>query len=194
MIAISHIYLYATAIFISNFITAQTYGHNSGPDALARKQCQARVLAALGRALGAGPHGPVPPHPGDHAKSERTKSILVLAAVGALQLRRSRRDSDASKCAASVRKTNLSIPSLVAILAQKPPVLCPKGCQPFGTKAQHVTLLMHLNCCNFRPTGPFGISLRAGCVMDGAVGLMPHCHWPSRTIYGTSWRVASFWA
>ena len=104
MIAISHIYLYATAIFIFNFITAQTYGHNFGPDALARKQCQARVLAALGRALGVGPNGPVPPHPGDHAKSERTKSILVLAAVGALQLRHSRRDSDASKCAGSVRK------------------------------------------------------------------------------------------
>ena len=29
----------------------QTYGHNSGPDALARKQCRARVLAPLGRAL-----------------------------------------------------------------------------------------------------------------------------------------------
>ena len=67
--------------------------------------------------------------------------------------------------------------------------------QTFGTKqAQHATLLMHLKRCNFRPTGPFGISLRAGCVMDGAVGLMPHCHWPSRTIYGTSWRVANFWA
>ena len=71
---------------------------------------------------------------------------------------------------------------VVAILAQKPPVLCPKGHQPFGTKAQHATLLMHLNCCNFRPTGPFGITLRAGWVMDGAAGLSPHCHWPSRTI------------
>jgi hypothetical protein len=57
-----------------------------------------------------------------------------------------------------------------------------------------MALLMHLKCCNFRPTGPFGITLCAGCVMDGAVGLMPHCNWPSRTIYGTSWRVASFWA
>ena len=65
--------------------------------ALVRKQCRARVLAALGRALGVGPNGPVPPHPSDHAKSERTRSVLVLAAVGALQLRRSRRDSDASK-------------------------------------------------------------------------------------------------
>ena len=73
-------------------------------------------------------------------------------------------------------------------------VVPPNGHQPFGTKAQRATLLMHLNCCNFRPTGPFGISLRAGCVMDGAVGLMPHCHWPSRTIYGTSGRVASCWA
>jgi hypothetical protein len=98
-----HIYIYATAISIFNFITAQTYGHNFGPDALPRKQCRARVLAALGRALGVGPHGPVPPHPSDHAKSERTRSVLVLAAVRALQLRRSRRDSDASKCAGSAR-------------------------------------------------------------------------------------------
>jgi hypothetical protein len=75
-------------------------------------------------------------------------------------------------------------------------VVYPKGCQPFGTKAPQraSTLLMHLNCCNFRPTGPFGITLRAGCVIHGAVGPMPHCHWPSRTIYGTSWRVASCWA
>jgi hypothetical protein len=44
---------------------------------------------------------------------------------------------------------------------QKPPVLCPKGCQPFGTKAQHATLLIHLKRCNFRPTGPFDTTLRA---------------------------------
>jgi hypothetical protein len=55
-------------------------------------------------------------------------------------------------------------------------------------------LVMHLKCCNFRPTGPFGITLRAGCVMDGTVGFFPHCHWLSRTIYGTSWRrMASCW-
>jgi hypothetical protein len=57
VIATPHIYIYATAMFIVNFITAQRYGHNFGPDALARKQCRARVLAALGRALGVGPHG-----------------------------------------------------------------------------------------------------------------------------------------
>jgi hypothetical protein len=34
------------------------------------------------------------------------------------------------------------MPSLVAILAQKPPMFFPKGHQPFGAKAQHVTLLM----------------------------------------------------
>ena len=55
-------------------------------------------------------------------------------------------------------------------------------------------LLMHLKRCNFRPTGPFGITLRAGCAIHRAVGLMSHCHWPSRTIYGTSRRVASCWA
>jgi hypothetical protein len=33
---------------------------------------------------------------------------------------------------------------------------------------------MPSTCCNFRLTGPFGITLRAGCAMDGAVGLIPH--------------------
>jgi hypothetical protein len=32
---------------------------------------------------------------------------------------------------------------------------------------------------NFRPAGPFGITLRAGCVMDGALGAIPHCYWLS---------------
>jgi hypothetical protein len=107
----SHIYIYIyiympRPYLYLNFITAQTYGHNFGPDALARKQCRARVLAALGRALGVGPHGPVPPHPSEHAKSERTRSVLVLvlAAVGTLQLRRLRRDGGASKCAGRARK------------------------------------------------------------------------------------------
>jgi hypothetical protein len=63
-----------------------------------------------------------------------------------------------------------------------------------GDKGHALALLMHLKRCNFRPTGPFGITLRAGCAMDGAVCLIPHCHWPSRTIYGTSRRVASCWA
>jgi hypothetical protein len=43
---------------------------------------------------------------------------------------------------------------------------------------------MHLKCCscNFRPTGAFGITLRDGCVMEhGAVGAIPHCHWPCVT-------------
>ena len=35
-----------------------------------------------------------------------------------------------------------------------------------------LALLMHLKRCNFRLTGPFGITLRAGCAMDGAVGLI----------------------
>ena len=109
IITTSHIYIYATAIFIFNFITAQTYGHNFGPDALARKQCRARVLAALGRALGAGPHGPVLPHPGDHAKSERTRSVLVLvlAAVGALRLRRSKRYGSGARGATAMQANAL---------------------------------------------------------------------------------------
>jgi len=73
----------------------------------------------------------------------------------------------------------------------------PKGVPTIWHKRpqpQRATFLMHLNCCNFRPAGPFGTTLCAGCVIHGAVGLIPHCHWPSRTIYGTSWRVASCWA
>jgi hypothetical protein len=51
----------------------------------------------------------------------------------------------------------------------------PKGAPSVGTQAQHATcLLMHLKCCNFRPAGPFGITLRAGCVMDGALDAIPH--------------------
>jgi hypothetical protein len=61
------------------------------------------VLVALGRALGVGPYGPVPPGPSDHAKSERTRYVLIaLAAVGALQPRRSRHDGGTSRCAGSV--------------------------------------------------------------------------------------------
>jgi hypothetical protein len=56
----------------------------------------------------------------------------------------------------------------------------PKGAPSAGTHAQHATLLMHFKCCNFRPTGPFGITLRAGWVMDGAT---PHCHWPCHEQY-----------
>jgi hypothetical protein len=37
-------------------------------------------------------------------------------------------------------------------------------------------------------------TLRAGCVMYGTVGRIQHCHWPSRTIYGTSRRVTGCWA
>ena len=45
------------------------------------------------------------------------------------------------------------------------------------------TLLMHLNRCNFRPTGPFGTTLRAGCVIHGAVGPIPHLS----GIWGGQW-------
>jgi hypothetical protein len=40
----------------------------------------------------------------------------------------------ASALEASVNEL-IDMPSLVAILAQKPPMLCPNGHQPFGTKA-----------------------------------------------------------
>jgi hypothetical protein len=90
----------AMAIFIFNFITVQTSGHNFGPDALTRKQCQARVLAALGRALGVGPRQVR----ASQVKSERARSVLALAAVGALQLRRSRRDGGTSRCAGTACK------------------------------------------------------------------------------------------
>jgi hypothetical protein len=142
--------------------------HNFGPDALARKQCRARVLAALGRALGVGPHGPVPPCPSDHAKSVRAKQVRPCtggcwgATAPALEAWRQYEQVRWNRL-----QTNLSIPPLVAILAQKPPMLCPNGHQPFGTHAQHATLPMHSKCCNFRPTGPFGPTLRAGCVIYG---------------------------
>jgi hypothetical protein len=86
-------------MFIFNFITAQARCHNFGPDALARKQCRAPVLATCGRALDVGPYGPVPPCPSDHAKSEQTRSVLALAAVGALQHWLSRHDGGTSRCA-----------------------------------------------------------------------------------------------
>jgi hypothetical protein len=85
---------------------------------------------------------------------------------------------------------------------QKQPRALPKEATYCLPKERHrlvrmhlaAALLMHVKRCNFRPPGPFGITLRAGWVMDGAAGLSPHCHWPSRTIYGTSRRVASCWA
>ena len=83
MIAISHIYIYATAIFIFHFITAQTYGHNFGPDALARKQCRARVLASLGRALGAGRHtGPFRRTPATTPSPSEPSPSLYLRPLG----------------------------------------------------------------------------------------------------------------
>jgi hypothetical protein len=53
---ISYIYICATAIsYLILSLHIHSYGHNFGPDALTRKQCRARVVAALGRALGVGP-------------------------------------------------------------------------------------------------------------------------------------------
>ena len=64
-----YIYIFATTILHFITITAHTSGHNFGPDALARKQCRAPVLAMLGRALAVGPDGPVPPCPAATAPS-----------------------------------------------------------------------------------------------------------------------------
>ena len=55
---------------------AHTSGHNSGPDALARRQCRAPVLAVLGR--GAGRARSAVPR-SDRAKSKRARSALALA-------------------------------------------------------------------------------------------------------------------
>jgi hypothetical protein len=114
------------AIFIFNFITAHTSGHNFGPDALARKQCRARVLATLGRALGVGPFHrapvttPSPSEPGPSLYLRPLERYSSGARGGAAVIR-------ASALGAPVNcKRYLSIPSLVAILAQKPPMLCPK--------------------------------------------------------------------
>jgi hypothetical protein len=70
-----------------------------------------------------------------------------------LYLRPLGRYSSGARGATAIRASALgaSVNELIdTILAQKPPMLCPKGHQPFGTKAQHATLLMHLKCCNFR--------------------------------------------
>jgi hypothetical protein len=174
----------------NHFITAQTSGHNFGPDALAKKQCRARVLAALGRALGVGLHGPVPPCLSDHAKSERTCwSVLALAAVGALQPPAAR-GATAERPGALEEYVNALIDTTFyfgCCPSSKAADVVPKGAPAIRhTQPQHTTLLMHLKCCNFRPTGPLrlaSLSLRAGCAMDGAVGLMlpRHWrHWPSR--------------
>jgi hypothetical protein len=55
---------------------AHTSGHISGPDALARRQCRAHVLAMLGR--GAGRARSAVPR-SDRAKSKRARSALALA-------------------------------------------------------------------------------------------------------------------
>jgi hypothetical protein len=59
-----------------------------------------------------GPHEPVPPHPSDHTKSERTRSVLVLvlAAVGALRLRRSKRYGSGARGATAVQAIALGPP------------------------------------------------------------------------------------
>jgi hypothetical protein len=88
--------IYATAIF--NFITARTIQLT---DEL-RTRCSGEEAVPSGRVLGV---GPVPPCSSDHAKSERTRSALALAAVGALQFRRSRYDGSTSRwCARAVCK------------------------------------------------------------------------------------------
>ena len=64
-----YIYICHSHTSFYHYQPAHTSGHNSGPDALARKQCRAPVLAMLGRALAVGPDGPVPPCPAATAPS-----------------------------------------------------------------------------------------------------------------------------
>jgi hypothetical protein len=153
------------------------------------------VLAALGRALGVGPYGPVPPCPSDHAPGPSEPSPP-------LHLRPLGRYSSGARGTTAVRAgaLELSVNGLIDTTfgcypSSNPPMLCPKGHQPsVGT---HTCTACHLadalKCCNFRPAGLFGITLRAGCVMGGTVGAFPHCHWLSRTLYGTGQRMASCW-
>jgi hypothetical protein len=129
--ATSHIYIYAAAIYILKFITAQTSCHNFGPDALARKQCRTPVLATPGRALSAGAHGPVLRAPAT-TPSPREKVRPCTcgrwgATAPALEVRRRHEQVRWNRL-----QTNLLVPPLVAIVAQNPPMLCPKGHQPFG--------------------------------------------------------------
>jgi hypothetical protein len=67
-----------------------------------------------------GPYGPVPPCPSNHAKSERTRSVLALAAAAAPALEVRRRCEQV--CCWNRLYTDLSIPPLVAVLAQKLPM------------------------------------------------------------------------
>jgi hypothetical protein len=119
-------------------------GHNFVPDdALARKQCRARVLAALGRALGVGPTGPFHHTP---ATTPKVRANQVRPSLhwrpyghGALQLRRSKHDGGTSKCAgAACKRTYRYHLWLLSALAQRPPVLCPKpkGVPSVVTQAQ----------------------------------------------------------
>jgi hypothetical protein len=50
-------------------------------------------------------------------------------------------------------------------------------------------LLMHLQCCNFRPPGPFGITLRAGCAIHRA-GCRPYAALPLAVTYDIRHRPA----
>jgi hypothetical protein len=133
--------------------------------------------------------------PSDHAKSERKSPPLHLRPLG--RYSSGAGGTTAARAGALEPSANELIGTTFSCYrSSKSADTMPKGAPTIWTHAQHAALLMHLQCCNFRPTGPFGIAFRAGCAMDGDVGLIPHCHWPSRTIYGTSARkrVASCWA
>jgi hypothetical protein len=71
-----YIYICHSHTSFYHYQPAHTSGHNSGPDALARRQCRAHVLAMLGR--GAGRARSAVPR-SDRAKSKRARSALALA-------------------------------------------------------------------------------------------------------------------
>jgi hypothetical protein len=176
--AISHIYvyiyIYATAIFIFNFITAHTSATTSDPmrwrGSSAEHVCC--VLAALGRALGVGGRaGPFHRAPAATPSPSEPGPSLHWRPLG--------RYSSAARGSTAVRAGALK-PSINELIdttfgsypSSKAADAVPKGAPSVGTQAQHATLLMPLKCCNFRPTGPFGTTRCAGCVVDGDVCLI----------------------
>jgi hypothetical protein len=95
-----HIYIYMPRPYLYFIHLATTSDPMRWRGSSAEHMCWRRpaVRWAWGRT------GPFRRVPVTTPSPSNTRSVLVLAAVGALQLRRSRRDSDTSKCAKSACK------------------------------------------------------------------------------------------
>jgi hypothetical protein len=190
------------------------------PQQLLRTRCagekaqpaRAPVLAALARrarwAWGrTGPFRRAPvamPSP-----SEPGPPLHLRPFVGALQLRPALevRQTTAARAGALEPPVNAVIDTtyqpLVGVLAQKPPMPCPKGhhrlarwhtCTTCHALADAVKMLQ-FQCCNFRPTGPFGTAHSSCWVRHGwyckQARLQIATGFHERYTHGTSRRMAS---